>query len=369
MHTVLFMEKSGEFRGGGQVSLLELIRSLDRSAFRPMALLGASGGLKEALEKADCPVTVLPLPVVRVLNAFHILRTVKAVRSVVKRNDVRLIHANDTRSHFYAGLAGKSCGVPAVFHHRVSYPDGLADRIMPFFAEGLAAVSSEVARRFPGHRNKVTVIHNAVDVGKFTADSRRLPPLLPGKSPVIGSVGRLLPEKGFDTFLEALVLLKRDFPDIGAAIAATGPDGEEGVFRRLVKEKGLDADVRLFMACPDMPAFYHGLDVFALLSRSEGHNRSILEAMASGRAVVASRVGGNLDTVRDGGNGLLVRPGDPVETAEAVRRLLKDEGMRLRLALNGRRDVVERFSLGKQAEKMGELFRSALGERVPRPGR
>jgi glycosyltransferase involved in cell wall biosynthesis len=358
---VLFVNTSPDVMGGGQVSLLELIRAIDRKQFRPYAVVGADGPMRQRLDDLGVGTFVVDLSPLRGPHVCGPLGAIHSLSRVIAGNAIRLVHTNDTRAHIYAGIAARRNRIPAVFHFRVAYSDGIYDRMLGRLGTRIVAVSTATAARFPGLADKVEVIPNAVDPERFRpgAPGPGLPDRLRGRTPLVGTIGRLEKAKGGHCFLETVARLKRDYPRLGAVIVGRGALEPEltGEARRL----GLDDDVVFEHESPDVPSLLAALDVYVLLSDNEGLNRSILEAMACGTPVVATRVGGNTDVISAPRFGRLVPWNDAGAATSAVGEFLADAGLRSEVAEAGRERVVAGFSLGMQTRRIEKLFATLIG--------
>jgi glycosyltransferase involved in cell wall biosynthesis len=154
--------------------------------------------------------------------------------------------------------------------------------------------------------------------------------------------------------LEAARLLASSQPEIVFQIAGEGelrPDLE-----RQIERYGLSGCVQLLGSVSDVPVFLADVDVAVLCSRSEGQSNALLEYMAAGKAVVVTAVGGNLELIEPGVNGLLVPPGDPSRLAEAILQLRDDPAMRARLGAAARRRIEERHSLQARARRFEDFY-------------
>lgn len=175
-------------------------------------------------------------------------------------------------------------------------------------------------------------------------------------------VGRLSYEKGPDLLIEAFrAVVARNPQAVRLVLLGEGklrPVIEEQVrdhvLQKLVEFKGNTFDVRPYL---------QEADLFLLPSRSEGLSNALLEAMAYGLPVVATRVSGTVDVIQDEVNGLLVEPEDPQAIAQAVQRLLNDAGLAGRLGREARRTVEEKYSLQSVAERYIDLYRELLARR------
>lgn len=168
-------------------------------------------------------------------------------------------------------------------------------------------------------------------------------------------VGRLAPEKRLDLFLEELGRALREAPADAFAVLV-GKGDLEPMLREVAQACGLKGRVSFMPPTPRVMELYRAADVFVLPSISEGLSNSLLEAMASGLAVLASRVGGSAEAVVDGGSGYLFEPQDVATLRARIVQLLKTPGLAERLGLRGRDDVLARFDLAAVARRYRELY-------------
>lgn len=213
-----------------------------------------------------------------------------------------------------------------------------------------------------------------VDAGLFSparADAALRRRLAPGGGPLLLFCGRLALKKGVRYLIEAMPAVRERHP---AAVLAIVGDGEEGErLRQQVRDAGLEEAVRFVGAVPnaELPPFYASADLFVCPSivdergDTEGLGVVLLEAAASALPVVASRVGGIPDVVRDGENGFLVAEKSPGEIAAAVLRLLADAGARRRLGERSRALVEGEFTWARVAGRFAALFRAVSGGTRP----
>jgi glycosyltransferase involved in cell wall biosynthesis len=183
---------------------------------------------------------------------------------------------------------------------------------------------------------------------------------------VIGYVGRFVAIKDLPTLVRAFARVAAVRPEAVLLLVGDGPLRPE--IDALITALSLQKQVRLAGWIDDLPPLYATIDICALSSLNEGTPVALLEAMAAGRAVVATRVGGVADVVEHERTGLLVQPGDPDALADAIVRLAADPGERSRMGAAGRDAVVGRFSSQRLVEDIDALYKSALGQkRSPRP--
>jgi glycosyltransferase involved in cell wall biosynthesis len=320
--------------GGAERHLLEMWRRLDRSRFEVRAaVLKREGAFTPLFEATGVPITDLGVGrrIYDPSGARGLLRLISLVQDF--RPDV--IHGYLFGPNLFAALAGRACGVPVVcvakrnvdaFESRRQIA---IQRLAHRLATHVTAVSREVgessiALGIP--RERVTVIENGVDVGRFDprAPLAAVPglPAPPAGAPLVGSVGCLAPRKDFGTLLEALARLAGAGIEFRCAIAGDGP--ERAALEARAATLGLAEHVTFLGERSDVDRLLPHFDLFVLSSREEGIPNALLEAMAAGRACIATRVGGNAEVLADGRTGWLVPAQDPGALAAALERAIRD---------------------------------------------
>jgi len=273
-------------------------------------------------------------------------------------------------------------GVPAVVHGEHGReeidPHGLARRrnvIRRVFAplvDEFVTVSDDLRRwlvetvHVAGR--KVRTIHNGVDTRRFSDQDRegaRRALGIDERARVVGTVGRLDPVKDHATLVRAFAGVVAARPEAVLAIVGDGPC--RAALETLIAGLGLGERVRLLGARADVASLLGGFDVFALPSIAEGISNTVLEAMATGLPVVATRVGGNPELVEDGVNGRLVPSRDPAALSEALESYLSDPLVRALHGKASRQRAVTQFDLPVMLEAYRTLYAS-LARRRPRPG-
>lgn len=278
-----------------------------------------------------------------------------------------------------AVFAARLTGVPVVIHSEHGYElDMLAGlplrrrvfrRLAYAAADAVFTVSSDLrdyhARQACVSRAHIQVLANGVDTERFaprpeakSATRARLG--LPQSSLVIGAVGRLVPIKGHSLLLQAASLLAQRGVDVSVALAGDGPELE--CLRSVAASSGLASRVFFVGACKEVPDFLNALDVFVLPSISEGMSNTLLEAMSSGVAVVASRVGGNVELIEDGVSGLLFDVGDVAGLAEQLSHLLATPERCNALAGAARSRVMACYRLDSMLESYRNLYRGLAAQ-------
>jgi len=227
----------------------------------------------------------------------------------------------------------------------------------------LITAVSRAAAKFIGHfteEKKIVVVPNGVDVERFASTEKDTPPYLSEK-PIILYVGRLAYRKGLQVLVSAMPFVLKEFPY--AKLLIVGEGYMKCLVRMLIKSLDLDGKVKLLGFIPDekLPDLYGLSSLFVLPSLyCESFGITLLEAMASGKPVVASNVGGIPEVVRDGITGLLFRRGDAYDLACNIIKVLSDHNLAESLAFNAKELVKKRCSWSAVAGKMEDIYEKTL---------
>ena len=214
--------------------------------------------------------------------------------------------------------------------------------------------------------DKARVIHYGIEPAKFSKPTANLREQwgLNDKT-VLGSMGRLEPRKGHDLLIRAMPEVCLRVPSARLLIAGHDPRGYGATLRRIIDRLGLEEKVQLIGFQNDVVSFLNALDVFAFASSSEGFGQVLVEAMAAGKPVVASRIPPLTEIAVDGDTGLLVERGDPKALAGAIIRVLKDPIERERMGCLGRERVKQFFSADRMCQETIALYRDVIEQRSP----
>jgi sugar transferase (PEP-CTERM/EpsH1 system associated) len=355
--------------GGTELGLAKVIEGTREKIAHSVCAVRAGGATADRLDAHGVPVRVLGK---RPGNDWTVpLRFARLCRQTAP--DV--VHTRNWGS-VDAIVGARLARVPVVIHgehgREASDPDGInrrrnrLRRMVVVLADRVVAVSEQLRtwliREVGVPERKVSLLKNGVDAERFCprddrCDLRRAHGYGP-QDIVVGTVGRLDPVKNQTALLEVLATLTATQPRLRVVIAGTGPERES--LTRAVGERGLADKVALLGQRNDVPDVLNLLDVFILPSLGEGMCNTILEAMAVGLPVVATRVGGNPELVDDGVTGRLVPVCDDSALARAIALYAGDEGLRRKHGAAGRRRVVEEFSVGAMAERYLQLYRSEV---------
>jgi glycosyltransferase involved in cell wall biosynthesis len=343
------------------MALAGLIGALDERI--EVTVVGAYADIvgKVAAARPEAPTLLLP-PVKNKWDARGSFAHLRAIRRL--RPDV--LHANLRHpwSCQYALAAGNlTPGVRTIAVEQCTAPPEsrsqvLLNRLNFMRLDAHIAVSRATASKIEGWASlppeSIRVIYNGID--DPDPPPKPVPRAVDG--PVVGSVGRLHPQKGYEFLLRAL-------PSVPEATVVLVGDGEgRGDLEQLASELGITDRVRFAGWQSDPQAWLPSFDVFAMPSLFEGFPRAGVEAMLAGLPVVGSRVDGIPEGIVDGETGLLVPPEDPEAIAQALNALIGDPARREDMGELGRKRALEHFSLAKSVREFESLYAELLGDRA-----
>lgn len=287
---------------------------------------------------------------------------------------VDLVHAHDFRSDLYGLLAARWLGLPCIAtchgwiaNDRKGRLYTSIDKWLLRFFDRVIVVSERMRDQLSASgvaAHRIAVVQNALIVENYRPCRGRAPLREPWGVPashrLVGTIGRLSPEKCQDVFLRAAAEVSRRVPDVSFAIVGIGP--EEQRLRRLAAELGVATRVVFAGYHEDMHAVYDSLDVVVQSSRTEGMPNVVLEALLMRVPVVATDVGGTAEIVTDGKSGWLVPPDDDGALAHGMLEALADPARAEARADAGERHVRRGFSHAVRLQRILAAYDEALGD-------
>jgi glycosyltransferase involved in cell wall biosynthesis len=299
---------------------------------------------------------------------------VRAIRNIAIREDINLIHSHDYKTDFFALLVGLWLGrrriaLVSTAHawvmlgFRGECYRRLDLRLMRHF-DHLVAVSHATKREMLDAsipEEKITVIHNGIDTNTWsrvrTTTTLREELGLVGAFPVIGYVGRIMPEKDLKTWLRAGAIIAKSYPNARFLLVGEGKDVTTlGELESLAKSLGIAEQVIFVGYRSDLPQVYASFDLFVLSSLREGLPNSILEAMALEVPVVTTDVAGAKELVLDGATGFVVPQGNAERLADMMLKILANDRRRTGMGRAGRQRVEAEFSFAGRLTRIEDLY-------------
>lgn len=372
--SVYFFTDSREL-GGAEQALLFLIEALDRRAWQPTLLyhdLPAVAPLAERASQLGAKVRAVPEMPLGLVGARRVPGLVRELR----RSRPSVFHAHLTwpLAAKYGLLAAVLARVPAVVatvhlfpQFRLDRSNYLQERLLAMGVDRYIAVSKAIAGQladaFHWPPEKIEIVHNAVRSERFrVAPDPELRQQLAGDvdRPIVLTVARLDVQKGLDVLLKAAARV----PEARFVVAGDGP--QRGSLESQADELGLGDRLVFLDQRSDIPQLLAASDLFVLPSLYEGTSLAVLEAMAAGKALVSSAIGGTDELVVDGESALLVPRGDPGALAAAIRRLLADSVLRARLGAAARERAETVFSAAATVARVTSVYEDVLAHKAGR---
>jgi len=345
--------------GGLEKVLVDIARHADRE--HSFVSLATRGILGDDITACGCRVAALGMP-----SGFR-LQAIRTLARLIKEWGIDVVHSHDDRPLIHAAPAAVLAGAGLV-HTRHGQSIGLSRRQMRLICLGarlsaffvcVSADSTRLAIEQGIAPSKLRTIWNGVDLDHYSYTG-------PHCGGPITCVARLSPEKGIDTLIRAASLTVRQNPLVRFQIAGDGVC--RPMLQRLIVELGLGQHVHLLGQVRDIKTLLDKAGLFVLPSRSEGISLTLLEAMARGLPVVATRVGGNNEVVIPGETGLLVPPEDATALAAALLRLQGQPEQGRAMGLAGRRRVESHFGIRRMIVAYEALYASCCRRSPARSG-
>jgi N-acetyl-alpha-D-glucosaminyl L-malate synthase BshA len=296
----------------------------------------------------------------------------KNIIQLIKLNRIDLIHSHTWGTDFYGYWASKILGIPMIstIHNRYyifeKWSRRFSYKVFISQIKKIVAVSKDIQdllrEELKLPPQKVKLVYNGIDTHKFE-DKKDLEPLrkelnLLKEELVLGNVGNLREVKDHHTLILSFLKVATLFPR--SKLLIVGEGDLKSSLLELCEKLGIGNKVLFLGHRDDVNLLLALMDIFILSSNSEGCSISILEAMASGKPVIATRVGGNPELVLEGKTGFLVPPAEPEKLAEKIIFLLKNEDLKVEMGKEGRKRAKEKFSLEVMIKNYEELYSQVL---------
>ncbi len=378
---ILYINKSSEI-GGAETSLLLLLKYINRNIFNPLVVLPSEGILSTKIRELGLQVFIIPLNNIRLkkLNPWPYVSTVWQLAKIIKREGIVLVHANDVATNQYALIAAKLSRVPIVSHMRGLNDKKTVKRGFLPWADHLIANSQAVAQTYLScskNSTNVSIIYNGIDLKEFSANNQ-LEILfckrfgIPRNILLVGIVGRIFAEKGHHILVRALSEIRKKHSNI--CVAIIGPISnvvncryqrdDDFLFnlKQMITKLRLEKYIFFIEEQTDIAPVYQALDLLVLPTFTESFGRVAAEAMAAGKPVVASAVGGVPEVVDDGVTGILVPPGDVPRLVKAILSILTNQAIAREMGIAGRKRAKALFSIEMNVSKTEKVYLEILNQ-------
>lgn len=359
--------------GGTEKMIVRILRNINKHRYDvSLCCLEKKGPLHHEIERGKIDVLYLNIPKRPLLYSL-LLHFVAVVRLflILRKKRFKIVHSFLPRANIISRIAGYMAGVPIVISsNRTSrirkkyylFLDWLTSPLVDKITAVSNAVGRYTIKKMKMKRDKIAVIENGIDFKNLEIEHYRKEDWgINSNTDVIGIVGRLVPVKGHKCFLRAAQIIKRESPHVKFFIVGDGPERER--LKQMVRDLDLIDNIVFTGMVQNIFKFIKIFDILVSCSLWEGMSNSILEAMAMGKPVVATQVGGTPEIVIDGVNGFLVPSKDACLLASKVLILLRDRELCQRMGESGKIIVKERFDIKHTIRKMEDMYNNLLIEK------
>ncbi|MEP7002472.1 MAG: glycosyltransferase [bacterium] len=362
--------------GGTELNAVRTAERLDHKRFDlRIVCLDDEGPLAERYRSMNIPIVTLPL---ESLYGRSMFSSGWRFAQYLRDERVQIVHAHDMYTNIFATPWALLARTPVIITSRRwwhSLPNRklqLGNRAAFRMSDAVLANSPQVARSVSEREgvssDRIWNVTNFVDdvaFAKLTAEQREATRVrwgIPHGALVVGCVARLVPVKDHGTLIRAFATARQAYPS--AHLALIGDGESRAGLEALAAELNVSSAVSFVGELRDGDNYHRMFDVSVLCSLSEGFPNSLVEAMAAGVPIVATAVGGILDAVTDGENGLLVPTETPKELALALGTLLGDAALREKMGAAGRQRADERYQAGTAVKSLETMYDRLLAQAV-----
>jgi glycosyltransferase involved in cell wall biosynthesis len=365
--------------GSGLNTFLSM-KGMDRNIYKVELACAPGGRLIDLIRENHMEVKAFK-NLVQPLSPVKDTLAVVDLISFLRKNRYHIVHTHNSKAGFVGRLAAKIAGVPVVIHtvHGFAFHEQEPlwrqslfrnlERVASHMCDKMIFISQPLVdwalrERITLRRDKIAKIYSGIDLDRFrpvTDDEKyriRKKWNIGHDDAVIGIVSKLWEGKGHEVLIRAFKEIKREIN--GAKLVIVGEGPLDSMLHELTDKLGLTDSVLFTGFQMDVAAIISSFDVAVLPSFYEGMGRVLLEAMAMGKPVVASRVGGIPDLVKDGVNGFLINPGDVKGLAEALKRLLYDKEFANIMGRNGRKGITDKYSADVMIRSINNIYVECL---------
>jgi len=363
--------------GGIASYIINLARHLKKNGHK--VIVSSSGGdMADGLIKEGISHVCINIRTKSELSP-RLLISMPKIMSLCKEERIDVIHAHTRVTQVLACAVSRLLGIAYIATCHGFFRPHFSRRVFKCWGDKAIAISDAVKEHlvndFYLKSDNVALIYNGVELEKFKKEIeparrdflRERLGLTNKDARVIGAIGRLSPVKGYRYLIEAFKMLtdKHDGA-LRLLIAGDGPEKES--LKALCRKLGVERHVKFVPPNPDTPLLFSMMDIFVSSSVQEGLGLSLIEALASGRAVIATDVGGIRSVIEDKESGILVKSRDARALAEGISQLFKDADLKNRLSNEGRKRAEEKFDIERMVREVEEVYKD-VKRKGPRPVR
>jgi glycosyltransferase involved in cell wall biosynthesis len=368
--------------GGGERTFLQLIQGVPCERYGIHVATSPEGDFFKIL--TEMKIGISPLDLKKRVN----VKNIKRLSEIIREKKINIVHSQGVRADFYVRMAARMLKPKVKIVNTIAMPvkgydvgafrkgvyrffDWLSERYVDRFIVVSEVLRETLLSSYKIQPDKVIKIYNGIELDEYRPNDKEVGSQksevrrefeLSKNVPVIGAIGRLVWQKGFEYLIQAIPDIVRDVPNAKFLLVGDGPLRErlEGLAESLkVKERIIFTGFR-----SDIKKILFAVDLLAIPSLLEGFPMVTLEAMAMTKPIVATNIDGITDQITDGVNGILVPPKNPSALAKAAIRVLNDRKLATTIALSARKRVEQEFSVEKMVAETEKVYMSLLKEKL-----
>ena len=378
-YNILFVIDNLTF-GGGERVFSQVIRGLNKERFGVFVASSPGGKFEKKLTEVGMKIEPIDM------TSRYNLGTISQLKRIIKTKDVQIVHSQGARADFFARIAARIANAPITISSMAMLVEGydvgilrknlyvLIDRWTERWVDKFIVLSEALRQalieRHKIPEEKVVKIYNGIELDEYNpglkeARSEKLEVRrgfrLENDVPVIGAIGRLVWQKGFEYLIRAIPKVTEVFPETRFLIVGEGPLKDK---LKVKGEKLKVADSIIFTGFrSDIKQILTSIDLLVMPSLLEGLPMALLEGMAMAKPIVATKIEGITEVLEDGKTGLLVPPKNTDALAGAIIQILNNKTKSNLLGQNARKMVEEKFSVEKMVEQIEWLYEGLLNEK------
>jgi lipopolysaccharide heptosyltransferase II len=344
--------------GGVETGTIDLARYLVGKGHKAIVISGG-GRLVEDLDRIGARHYTLP---VGKKSLFTVIKMIGLVADIIRNEDIDIVHVRSRVPALISYIACRITNRVFITTAHGYYKKRFLSKVMGwgrFVIVPSNIIAKHMVSDFGVPYDRIRFIPRGVDLSVFKF---RDPGTYHAKTFTVGMISRITPLKGHSYFIKAISILRKNIPNLKVIIAGSAAkDKYMGDLETLVRRLGLDKIVEFVGVREDVPSVMHQLDcLISATITPEAFGRAIVEAQASGVAVVSTRVGGVVDIIEDEKSGLFCNAQDPKDMADKILKIYRDKDLRSKLIMNGRKRVEENFSLDAMMTKTLSVYEEAM---------
>jgi glycosyltransferase involved in cell wall biosynthesis len=356
--------------GGGESHLLSLVENLDKEIFNPIVLSFTDGPMIDRLRKMNITVHIIPT-----LRPFDLTKW-KQVQKLLKDHKIELVHAHGTRANSNVLWAARSLGIPVIYtvHGWSFHPDQkplvrniriMGEKYLTSRSDlniSVSASNQQSGKQFINSFKSI-VINNGIDLKKFDPSALhrdiRKELNIPADKILVLFIARFTSHKQPLALIEAFSKAFQSNPDLHLLLVGDGDQKEDA--NDMIRRSGMSEHITMESFRQDVPDVLASADIFVLPSLWEGLPIGLLEALAMGKAVIATNVDGTSEIIENGVNGILIETEDLVnDLGKAIEALSKDKASREKFSHNAMHTITEKYNAANMTKEIENIYLNIL---------